>query len=75
MYPTELAEIRLALLEEGLAGLIANVVCGGDVDVGTLVSEDYLMALERKHFCSLLENPKTQQRSMGLLQTGKPVRN
>ena len=58
-----------------IASLIADVVCGGDVDAGTLVSEDYLMALERKHFCSLLENPKTQERIMGLLQTGKPVRN
>ena len=58
-----------------IAGLIAEVVCGGDVDAGSLVSEDYLMALERKHFCSLLEHPKTQERIMGLLQTGKPVRN
>ena len=58
-----------------IASLIADVVCGGDVDAGTLVSEDYLMALERKHFCSLLENPKTQERIMGLLQTGKPVCN
>ncbi len=58
-----------------IASLIADVVTGGDVDAGTLVSEEYLMALERKHFCSLLENPKTQERIMGLLQTGKPVRN
>ena len=58
-----------------IASLIADVVCGGDVDAGTLVTEDYLMALERKHFCSLLENPKTQERIMGLLQSGKPVRN
>jgi 3-hydroxyacyl-CoA dehydrogenase len=58
-----------------IASLIADVVCGGQVDAGTLVSEEYLMALERKHFCSLLEHPKTQERVMGLLQTGKPVRN
>ena len=58
-----------------IASLIAEVVCGGDVDAGSLVSEDYLMALERKHFCSLLEHPKTQERIMGMLQTGKPVRN
>jgi 3-hydroxyacyl-CoA dehydrogenase len=37
--------------------------------------EEYLMALERKHFCALLDNPKSQERAMGLLQTGKPVRN
>jgi 3-hydroxyacyl-CoA dehydrogenase len=54
---------------------IAEVVCGGDVDGGTLVNEAYLMALERQHFCSLLEHPKTQERIMGMLQTGKPVRN
>ena len=58
-----------------IGSLIANVVCGGDVDAGTLVSEDYLMALERKAFCSLIVHPKTQERIMGMLSTGKPVRN
>ncbi|MBK8359090.1 MAG: enoyl-CoA hydratase/isomerase family protein [Comamonadaceae bacterium] len=58
-----------------IASLIANVVTGGDVDSGTLVSEEYLMTLERRAFCSLLEHPKTQERIMGMLSTGKPVRN
>ena len=58
-----------------IASLIANVVTGGDVDAGTLVSEEYLMTLERRAFCSLLEHPKTQERIMGMLSTGKPVRN
>ncbi len=58
-----------------ISGLIADVVCGGDVHAGALVNEEYLMALERKHFCSLLEHPKTQERIMGMMQTGKPVRN
>ena len=58
-----------------IASLIAEVLCGGDVDAGTPVTEEYLMALERKHFCGLLEHPKTQERIMGMLQTGKPVRN
>lgn len=58
-----------------IGSLIANVVCGGDVDAGTLVSEEYLMALERKAFCSLIVHPKTQERIMGMLSTGKPVRN
>ena len=56
-----------------IASLIANVVCGGDVDAGTLVSEEYLMTLERKAFCALLEHPKTQERIMGMMmhrQTG-----
>ena len=58
-----------------IASLIANVVCGGDVDPGSLVSEEYLMTLERQAFCSLLTNPKTQERIMGMMSTGKPVRN
>ena len=58
-----------------IASLIANVVCGGDVDAGSLVTEEYLMTLERKAFCSLLEHPKTQERIMGMMSTGKPVRN
>ena len=58
-----------------IACCIADVVCGGEVDAGTLASEEYLMALERKHFCALLDHPKTQERIMGMLQTGKPVRN
>jgi 3-hydroxyacyl-CoA dehydrogenase len=58
-----------------IASLIAGVVTGGDVDAGTLVSEAYLMTLERQAFCSLLEHPKTQERIMGMLSTGKPVRN
>ena len=58
-----------------IAGLIAGVLTGGDVDAGTLVTEEYLMALERKAFCSLILHPKTQERIMGMLSTGKPVRN
>ena len=58
-----------------IASLIAGVVCGGDVDAGSLVSEDYLMALERKAFCALIEHPKSQERIMGMMNTGKPLRN
>ncbi len=58
-----------------IASLIAHVVCGGDVDTGSLVSESYLMTLERQVFCSLLTHPKTQERVMGMMSTGKPVRN
>ena len=58
-----------------IASLIANVVCGGDVDAGTMVNESYLMALEREAFCSLITHAKTQERIMGMLATGKPVRN
>jgi 3-hydroxyacyl-CoA dehydrogenase len=58
-----------------ISSLIADVITGGDVDAGSLVNEEYLMSLERKHFCSLLDHPKTQERIMGMMQTGKPVRN
>ncbi len=58
-----------------IASLIANVVTGGDVDAGTLVSEEYLMTLERQAFCELVQHPKTQERILGMLNTGKPVRN
>ena len=58
-----------------ISSLIAEVVCGGDVDAGSLVTEEYLMTLERERFCALLEHPKSQERIMGMLSTGKPVRN
>jgi 3-hydroxyacyl-CoA dehydrogenase len=58
-----------------IASLIANVLTGGDVDTGTLVTEEYLMALERQAFCQLVQHPKTQERILGMLSTGKPVRN
>ncbi|MBL8329621.1 MAG: enoyl-CoA hydratase/isomerase family protein [Rubrivivax sp.] len=58
-----------------IAMRIAEVVCGGEVDAGSLVTEEYLMTLERKHFCELLTHPKSQERIMGMLSTGKPVRN
>ena len=58
-----------------IASLIANVVCGGDVDAGSLVSEEYLMSLERKAFCALLTHSKTQERIMGMMSNGKPLRN
>ena len=58
-----------------IASHIAHVVCGGDVDAGSLVNEAYLMALERKAFGELLMNAKTQERIMGMMSSGKPVRN
>ena len=58
-----------------IASLIANVVTGGDVDANTMVTEEYLMTLERRAFCELVQHPKTQERILGMLSTGKPVRN
>jgi 3-hydroxyacyl-CoA dehydrogenase len=58
-----------------LGQMIATVVSGGDVDNGSLVSEQWLLDLERSGFMELLNHPKTQERIMGMMQTGKPVRN
>jgi len=58
-----------------LGQMIATVVAGGDVDQGSLVSEQWLFDLERKAFMELLDHAKTQERIMGMMQTGKPVRN
>ena len=58
-----------------IAHEIANVVCGGDVDPNTEVTEAYLMTLERRAFGKLLASEKSQARIMGMLNTGKPLRN
>lgn len=58
-----------------IASRIAEAVCGGDVEAGSLVDEEWLLALERRAFVELLGTAKTQERIMGMLQTGKPVRN
>jgi 3-hydroxyacyl-CoA dehydrogenase len=58
-----------------LGAMIAEVVCGGDVEPGSVVDEQWLLDLERRAFMELLAHPKTQERIMGMMQTGKPVRN
>jgi len=58
-----------------LGQMIAEIVSGGLVEEGSVVSEQWLLDLERKAFMELLNHPKTQERIMGMMQTGKPVRN
>ncbi len=58
-----------------LGAMIAEIVSGGDVDQGSLVNEQWFLDMERKAFLELLSHPKTQERIMGMMQTGKPVRN
>jgi 3-hydroxyacyl-CoA dehydrogenase len=58
-----------------LGQMIADIVTGGDIDAGTLVPEQWFLDMERKAFLELLNNPKSQERIMGMMQTGKPVRN
>jgi len=61
--------------EAEMGGVIADAICGGDVNPGTLVSEDYLLQLEREKFLKLCGNKKTAQRIQHMLKTGKPLRN
>jgi 3-hydroxyacyl-CoA dehydrogenase len=58
-----------------IAKKIIDIITGGDVEAGTLVSEEWLLKLERKAFIELIAHPKSIERVMGLLQDGKPVRN
>jgi 3-hydroxyacyl-CoA dehydrogenase len=57
----------------GLA--IADALCGGAVEEGSLVDEQWILDLERRHFVDLLKTPKTQERIVAMLKTGKPLRN
>jgi len=54
---------------------VGYVLCGGEVLADTMVSEQYLLDLEREAFLSLCGDPKTQMRIQHMLQTGKPLRN
>ncbi|MEO0420809.1 MAG: 3-hydroxyacyl-CoA dehydrogenase/enoyl-CoA hydratase family protein [Pseudomonadota bacterium] len=54
---------------------IADALCGGDLDPGTVVDEEWLLRVEREHFVALTLNKKTQARIMHTLETGKPLRN
>ncbi|MGH8032907.1 MAG: 3-hydroxyacyl-CoA dehydrogenase/enoyl-CoA hydratase family protein [Luteimonas sp.] len=58
-----------------IATRIATVLCGGDVDRGALVDEEWLLRLERQHFVELAQQQKTQARISHMLKTGKPLRN
>ncbi|KTD52387.1 3-hydroxyacyl CoA dehydrogenase oxidoreductase [Legionella rubrilucens] len=58
-----------------LADKLAEVICGGHVDEGTLVDETWLLNREREAFLALAATPLTQARIAHLLETGKPLRN
>ncbi len=58
-----------------VARRIALVICGGEVEAGSEVDEDWLLALEREHFVALAAMAKTQERILHTLKTGKPLRN
>ncbi len=54
---------------------IGDVLCGGAIERGSQVDEEWLLDLERKHFFELAQMPKTQERIAHTLSTGKPLRN
>jgi 3-hydroxyacyl-CoA dehydrogenase len=54
---------------------VAETLCGGDVEVGSMVDEEWLLDLERRNFMELLATEKTQARIEHMLKTGKPLRN
>lgn len=58
-----------------IAERIADVLCGGEIDRGAQVDEDWLLRLEREHFVALAQMPKSQERIGHMLKTGKPLRN
>ncbi|HMT96504.1 MAG TPA: 3-hydroxyacyl-CoA dehydrogenase/enoyl-CoA hydratase family protein, partial [Ferruginibacter sp.] len=58
-----------------VAKKLAYVMCGGDLSEPTLVSEQYLLDLEREAFLSLTGEKKTLERIQSVLKTGKPLRN
>ena len=61
--------------EQKVAGKIAHVLCGGNIKPNSLVSEQYLLDIEREAFLELLGEEKTQERINHFLTTGKPLRN
>ena len=58
-----------------IANKLAYVMAGGDLSEKTLVTEQYLLDLEREAFMSLLTEKKTLERIQHMLQKGKPLRN
>jgi len=81
----------LALLSSGLVNMVegrfitehdakigaelAKILSGGDVGGPTTVSEQQILDLECESFLRLCGEPKTHDRMISLLQTGKPLRN
>jgi len=58
-----------------VAKKLAFVMCGGDLSEPTLVSEQYILDLEREAFLSLCGEKKTLERIQSVLKGGKPIRN
>jgi 3-hydroxyacyl-CoA dehydrogenase len=61
--------------DEFIAGKLAYILTGGDVLSGALVTEQYMLDIEREAFVSLCGEKKTQDRISHMLKTNKPLRN
>jgi 3-hydroxyacyl-CoA dehydrogenase len=61
--------------DEKIGKKVAEVITGGDVPAGTLVTEAYLLELEREAFMSLCGERRTLERIQHMLKKGKPLRN
>ena len=61
--------------EKLMSEKLAYAICGGDLSAPTLVSEQYLLDLEREAFLSLCGERKTLERIEHMLKKGKPLRN
>ncbi|MFZ1901273.1 MAG: 3-hydroxyacyl-CoA dehydrogenase/enoyl-CoA hydratase family protein [Azonexus sp.] len=77
-------EMMLVNMKEGgmisahdykVAKAAATALCGGDIETGSLVDEEWLLTVERRLFVELLKTPETQARIKHMLETGKPLRN
>src|SRR6185369_4178225 len=77
-------EMMLVNMKEGgmisahdykVARCAAVALCGGEVETGSLVDEEWLLTVERRLFVELLKDPLTQARIKHMLDTGKPLRN
>ncbi len=77
-------EMMLVNMKEGgfisahdyrVARSAAIAMCGGDVEQGSRVDDEWLLTVERREFVELLKTPETQARIKHMLETGKPLRN
>ncbi len=77
-------EMMLVNMKEGgmisahdyrVAKAAAVALCGGEIEAGSRVDEEWLLTVERREFVALLRTPETQARIAHMMETGKPLRN
>lgn len=77
-------EMMLVNMKEGgmisahdyrVAKAAATALCGGEIESGSRVDEEWLLTVERRLFVELLKTPETQARIAHMMETGKPLRN